>query len=132
MAYCMLNVILNNCPPPCHVVFLYIYIGKIALRYENIGGESKYFGTLNAEHFHACLRQLGMNRDKVAHIGDSLHHDIVGANSAGIASVFITSGIHCEDLAAETGSLPEQAMLEKFFAEEGNIYPTHVLPLCQY
>lgn len=106
--------------------------GKIALRYENLGGECKHFGKPHVEHFQACLRQLGMNPDQVAHIGDSLHHDIVGANAAGIASIFITSGIHCEDLCAETGSLPHETVLGNFFENEGNIFPTHVLPLLQF
>ena len=45
------------------------------------------FGKPNPLHFHACLRNLGISFDTnaklipgVAHVGDSLDHDIVGAN----------------------------------------------------
>jgi len=106
--------------------------GKIALRYENMGAECKYFGKPHMEHFQACLEKLGMRADQVAHVGDSLHHDIVGANAAGIASIFITSGIHCEDLGAGTGILPDESVLGTFFENEGDIYPTHVLPMLQF
>jgi ribonucleotide monophosphatase NagD (HAD superfamily) len=34
----------------------------------------------------------------VAHVGDSLEHDIVGANAAGIDSIFVIGGIHAKDL----------------------------------
>lgn len=106
--------------------------GKIALRYENLGAKCKHFGKPHAEHFQACLQQLGLNADQVAHVGDSLHHDIVGANTAGVASVFITSGIHCDDLGAGFGNLPDETVLGDFFENEGNIYPTHVLPMFHF
>lgn len=106
--------------------------GKIALRYENLGAECKHFGKPHIEHFQACLEKLGMNADQVAHVGDSLHHDVVGANAAGVASIFITSGIHCEDLGAGTGNLPDESALESFFEKEEDIYPTHVLPRLQF
>ena len=44
------------------------------------------FGKPNPRHFHACLKNLGISFDTaksipgVAHVGDSLEHDIVGAN----------------------------------------------------
>lgn len=106
--------------------------GKIALRYETLGAKCKHFGKPHAEHFEACLQKLGMDADRVAHVGDSLHHDIVGANAAGIASVFITSGIHCDDLGASIGTLPDDTVLGDFFENEGSIYPTHVLPMLQF
>lgn len=61
-------------------------------------------------------------------VGDSLHHDIKGANAAGIASLFITScGVHATELelskfgeAADNNSV--RALALKYAA-----YPTHVL-----
>lgn len=41
------------------------------------------FGKPNPRHFHACLKNLGISLKSipgVAHVGDSLEHDIVGAN----------------------------------------------------
>mmetsp|Transcript_17104 Transcript_17104/g.20528 ORF Transcript_17104/g.20528 Transcript_17104/m.20528 type:complete len:230 (-) Transcript_17104:81-770(-) len=107
--------------------------GKIGERYEEMGGSCISFGKPHKSHFDACLRELGklgVSKDRVVHVGDSLHHDIVGANSAGIASIFVTGGIHCGDvdIVDETG-IPCRASLKTLFEKEGNIVPTHVVPM---
>lgn len=100
--------------------------GKIGEYYEKIGGAATYFGKPHEKHFHACLKQLGLDPDKVAHVGDSLHHDISGAMGAGIDSVFVTSGIHGDELKTTFGEMPAQADLEALFEKE-KIIPTHVV-----
>lgn len=66
-------------------------------------------------------------------VGDSLAHDIVGASSAGIDSVFIAGGICGEELGVDakaeqsTFHLSPEA-LEKVFARE-NVTPTWTMPL---
>lgn len=66
-------------------------------------------------------------------VGDSLAHDIVGASSAGIDSVFIAGGICGEELGVDakadksTFRLTPEA-LEKLFARE-NVTPTWTMPL---
>jgi HAD superfamily hydrolase (TIGR01459 family) len=100
--------------------------GKIAAYYENIGGEVTYFGKPFPEHFEACLRKLDLDKSKVAHVGDSLHHDIAGANASGIDSVFVTSGIHLDDLETAFGEMPSLADLESLFDKEKSM-PTHVV-----
>jgi ribonucleotide monophosphatase NagD (HAD superfamily) len=57
-------------------------------------------------------------KDRVVGIGDSIEHDIAGANNAGISSVLVRSGI-----LAELGP----AELEKAFAQHGAT-PDFVLP----
>jgi len=106
--------------------------GKIASRYEKLGGHCEYFGKPYVEHFNASLKKLQMTSAQVAHVGDSLHHDIVGANAAGIASIFVTSGIHCDDLGARHREVPCENVLKDFFEEEGEIFPTHVVPLFRF
>jgi ribonucleotide monophosphatase NagD (HAD superfamily) len=64
----------------------------------------------------------------VAHVGDSLHHDVAGANATGIASVFVVGGVHREELGVELGVLPSNTALEEVFHEHGQT-PTHVVPL---
>lgn len=106
--------------------------GNIARRYEEMGGVVTSFGKPHVEHFEECLRQLGVSRDRVAHVGDSLHHDIKGANDTGIASIFISSGIHAEDLGvAEFGQMPTEVALRELFAQEGQT-PTHVIPAVRF
>ena len=102
--------------------------GTIAKRYEELGGHVEWFGKPEVRHFRACLETLGIAPDRVCHVGDSLHHDIKGANEAGIANIFVTSGIHRGDFGTEFGELPEDPQLSDLFAQEGNIVPTHVVP----
>lgn len=93
-----------------------------------MGGNVTSFGKPHVEHFEACLRDLGLPKEKVAHVGDSLHHDVVGANSTGIASIFVAGGVHREELGSELGELPSMEALEKLFHEHGTT-PTHVVPM---
>ena len=101
--------------------------GRMAQRYLDLGGSCQIFGKPDVEHFEACIRKLGIEKDRVAHVGDSLHHDISGAVKAGIPNVFVTSGIHKQQLNTKFGELPEMDTLEKLFVEE-SIEPTHVVP----
>jgi len=121
--------------------------GRIAQRYrelllevakEETDGLIRIFGKPGVEHFEACLRILGYDKDdesdrlKVAHVGDSLHHDVAGAARAGIPTVFVTSGIHSSQLKqASYGELPSREALQQLFEEEGiaaaGAIPTHVV-----
>jgi ribonucleotide monophosphatase NagD (HAD superfamily) len=102
--------------------------GKIAERYEELGGSCVSFGKPHAPHFEACVRALGLPKDKVVHVGDSLHHDVKGANASGLASVFVVGGIHREELASELGALPTKEKLDEIIAKHNQI-PTHVIPM---
>lgn len=103
--------------------------GKIAKRYTEKGGACTSFGKPNKEHFEACLEELGLPRDRVAHVGDSLHHDIAGANAAGITSIFVTGGIHTDDIDSSPAGYPTRDSLETLFRREGDTIPTHVVPM---
>jgi len=102
--------------------------GKIAKRYEEMGGTVSYFGKPHVPHFEACIRDLGLPKDRVAHVGDSLHHDIAGANASGIPCVFVAGGVHREELGSHLGEVPDEAALEKLFEKHGEV-PTHVVPM---
>lgn len=102
--------------------------GKIANRYKELGGECMMFGKPAPQHFRACLEALGDDVDptRVVHVGDSLHHDIGGANAAGIDSIFVASGIHKDDLRISFGEDPsEEALCRLFLAQD--VEPTHVV-----
>jgi len=113
--------------------------GKIANRYiELLGGMGvddsaistlvRSFGKPHVEHFEACLKKLGLGKDKVVHVGDSLHHDVKGANDTGIDSLFVVGGIHRTELGKELNVLPNQDDLAKLFAKHSQT-PTHVVPM---
>ena len=143
--------------------------GKIAERYRELLIEQTndseganrlvtIYGKPHPEHFIACLRTLEEDRTRkngledpvaplrVAHVGDSLHHDIAGANKAGIPSIFIVGGIHAEELLSDEEDeiysasekqqkprrrMPSETKLQELFEREG-ITPTHVLPVFNY
>ena len=58
--------------------------------------------------FEAALKLLGPDVDpsRVLHCGDSLMHDIAGANAAGIHSLFVAGGIHAEALGIPDAGAP--------------------------
>ena len=133
-------------------------VGKIAERYEKMGGKVTHFGKPNPRHFHACLENLAFDFDTnaknikgVAHVGDSLEHDIAGANDAGIDSVFVLGGIHAkelgliptgteaggvviseddDDVVAGVSSISKGELSTKLHGlfDEKGIWPTHVVP----
>ena len=104
--------------------------GKILQRYQTkYNGKVISFGKPNVEHFEACLRILNLPRHKVVHVGDSLHHDIQGANDTGIDSIFVVGGIHREELNnVDLGKVPTKDTLDQLFTKYQQI-PTHVVPM---
>ena len=92
--------------------------GKLAARYEELGGAVRYNGKPGSEMYQACLAVAPSKSPPLA-IGDSLHHDIAGANGAGIESVLITSGIHAAELGVEDGGALSAERLEALCTEYG-------------
>lgn len=68
----------------------------------------------------------------VVAVGDSLPHDILGAQRAGISSVFVAGGVHFEELGVRQGAgdVPgDDACSAAFLTHlEGEGMPTHVVP----
>lgn len=94
-----------------------ICAGTIALLYEEIGGEVRYHGKPHADIYDTCLALLdGIPRARIAAVGDSLRTDIAGAARAGIDGIFVTGGIHGDELGADA---------------DGNAYPARLNALCR-
>ena len=94
------------CSNPDHVApsrpELVIAPGTIAAMYEAMGGTVRYIGKPHAPIYGACLDALeGLELDEIVAMGDSLEHDIKGANNVGIASCFLTGGIHTGEFALD-------------------------------
>jgi len=64
--------------------------GIIAKMYEELGGRIVYFGKPYASAFQASLESVGRSIPlaRVLHVGDSLDHDIKGANQVNEMHVF--------------------------------------------
>ncbi|XP_023537475.1 pyridoxal phosphate phosphatase [Cucurbita pepo subsp. pepo] len=102
--------------------------GTLASKYEKLGGEVKWMGKPDKIIYQAAMSMVGVDASDSIAVGDSLHHDIKGANAAGIQSVFITGGIHATELGL--GNFDEIADLNsvKALASKYDAYPSYVLP----
>lgn len=61
-------------------------------------------------------------------VGDSLHHDIKGANKCGVTSAFVTGGIHANELGiANFGESAEPDAVQSLVCKYG-AHPSYVLP----
>jgi HAD superfamily hydrolase (TIGR01459 family) len=75
--------------------------GTVAARYAARGGTVHYVGKPHAPVYRACFDALpGIAPSEIVAVGDSLAHDIKGANDAGMHSAFVTQGIHVADFPA--------------------------------
>ncbi len=101
--------------------------GMTARRYEELGGRVDYRGKPHAPVYDECF-SLAPDAGPAIAIGDSLYHDIGGANGAGIDSVLVAGGIHAKDLAAGDGRCIDMGRLDALCHREGQA-PTHVMPL---
>ena len=72
-------------------------MGTIADLYINMGGHVRILGKPNKEIYIESTKKISkLNLSRTIAIGDSLDHDILGANNFEIDSVLISSGIHKE------------------------------------
>ncbi|GJP83166.1 hypothetical protein CLOP_g13360 [Closterium sp. NIES-67] len=66
--------------------------GTLARQYEEMGGVVKCMGKPDPISFRAAQQLTGIPPDSTIMVGDSLHHDILGAASFGIDCVFVAGG----------------------------------------
>jgi HAD superfamily hydrolase (TIGR01459 family) len=105
-----------------------ICAGALAQRYEEMGGEVRYHGKPHESVYESCLDSLHpIPYTRIAAIGDGLRTDIAGAAAVGLSGVFITSGIHAEDLGVEWGAMPNRQGLSDLFEAVG-VTPTMAMP----
>lgn len=87
--------------------------GALAQHYETLGGTVRWHGKPHPSVYESCLSLLGItDKRRLLVIGDSLRTDIAGAKAAGIASLFVTGGIHA-------GEFAEPGALDRALAEAG-------------
>ena len=79
--------------------------GALAQHYEAIGGTVRWHGKPHPSVYESCLSLLSIaDKTRLLAIGDSLRTDIAGAKAAGIASLFVTGGVHAGEF-GEGGAL---------------------------
>jgi len=104
--------------------------GAIADLYAAAGGEVIYAGKPYRPIYDQALAIAAAARgkpaapDRVLAIGDSVRTDLKGAAAFGIDCLFVTAGIHAEELGARED--PDAGALGDIFAASG-LYPKAVM-----
>jgi len=78
--------------------------GALAQRYQDMGGTVHLYGKPHTPIFTAMQSTLACAPERILMVGDSMHHDILGAQSAGWSSLLIRAGIHAPDIDPDTVS----------------------------
>jgi HAD superfamily hydrolase (TIGR01459 family) len=103
--------------------------GSIADLYADMGGEVLYAGK---PHYPIYEKALVSARDRrgappqlsrVLAIGDSVRTDLTGADALGVDCLFVTSGIHAEELGGREA--PDLATLARLF-DDAKVHPRAV------
>tara|TARA_B100000780_G_scaffold14332_2_gene9634 strand:- start:7414 stop:8247 length:834 start_codon:yes stop_codon:yes gene_type:complete len=76
---------------------LVISPGALAYAYVDMGGHVSFYGKPHPGIFDALASSLGVAR--ILMVGDSLEHDIAGAQSAGWDNVLVQGGLYANDFA---------------------------------
>jgi HAD superfamily hydrolase (TIGR01459 family) len=103
--------------------------GAVADLYASLGGEVLYAGKPHRPIYETALAKAAAARgekprlDRVLAIGDSVRTDLAGATAFGIDCLFVTAGIHAEELGGR--ETPDAALLQSIFAD-AKIFPKAV------
>jgi HAD superfamily hydrolase (TIGR01459 family) len=103
--------------------------GAVADLYEHLGGEVLWAGKPHRPIYQRAVAEAELRRgnnvwlQRVLAIGDSVRTDITGAARFGIDSLFVTGGIHAEELGERHD--PDPAAMDRIFASAG-VEPTAV------
>ncbi|MGX9355183.1 TIGR01459 family HAD-type hydrolase [Roseobacteraceae bacterium S113] len=97
--------------------------GTLAFAYRDAGGQVRFYGKPHRPIFDALQSALGAKR--LLMVGDSLEHDIAGAQTAGWDSLLIQGGLYSEAFAAA----PAGAVLSELVAKTGCLPPTYRMDL---
>jgi HAD superfamily hydrolase (TIGR01459 family) len=89
--------------------------GAIADLYQRMGGRVQWHGKPGQDAYRHIRKVMGVDGAGLG-IGDSLAHDIAGANTAGLDGLFITGGIHRGDLPSPPTPETVMALGKKFNA----------------
>ena len=103
--------------------------GALAQAYDRMGGTSLYFGKPHPPIYDLAMSRLEaltgapVDRSRVLAVGDGPATDLIGAQQEGLDALFITGGIHGEDIADPS----DRSQVDAFLAGEGTA-ARHVAP----
>jgi HAD superfamily hydrolase (TIGR01459 family) len=99
--------------------------GALADRYHSLGGEVLYAGKPHRPIYDDALALAAKRRghrvalDRILAIGDSVRTDLKGATTLGVDCLFVTAGIHAEELGSR--DKPDAGALGAIFAAAGTV-----------
>ena len=94
--------------------------GALARRYAAMGGTVKIFGKPETPIYDAAIAELdelsvvALAREKVLAIGDGAETDLLGAARAGIDCLFVTEGVHRDEIYGPDDRLDREALATLF------------------
>ena len=103
--------------------------GAVADLYAALGGEVLYAGKPHRPIYETALAKAAAARgheprlDRMLAIGDSVRTDLAGATAFGIDCLFVTAGIHAEELGGR--ETPDAKLLQSIFAD-AKVFPKAV------
>lgn len=103
--------------------------GALAERYRSIGGRVLMAGKPHSPIYRLAFERITelcggpVDRSEMLAIGDAVPTDLAGAAAAGLDSLFVSSGIHGDDLGSDRFS-PEADQVEKFVEKIVRQLPT--------
>lgn len=110
--------------------------GALARRYEELGGKTIYAGKPHPPIYRAAVAaaEAALGRSlspaRTLAIGDAMRTDIAGAQRQGLDALFITAGIHYDEVHGEGGRAAAENLGELFSREKLWPFATaHVLAL---
>jgi len=101
--------------------------GALAREYEAMGGQVAYRGKPDPAVYHLAVQRLGVDRKRIAVVGDALETDVKGARAADLAAIWCTGGIHAEALGVSYGVPADPAKAAQLAAHEGQT-PQAIIP----
>lgn len=105
--------------------------GAVARLYEEMGGESLYFGKPHPAIYDLARARLAqmdalVPERNILALGDGIATDIAGAMGEDIDSLFLTAGLAAEEIPLDGAGRPDPTALDTFISEH-EISPTYTM-----
>lgn len=101
--------------------------GELGRRYEAMGGVVHYIGKPYPAVYEYCRGLFpDVESARTIAIGDSMFHDVMGGARSGLATAFVTDGIHNNDFAGLTLEAQQREALSGI-ARDFGVWPTWVI-----
>lgn len=101
--------------------------GALAARYAEMGCQVILRGKPDPVIYLRCVEMMGANPFRTAVIGDALETDMAGATAAGLTGIWVTGGIHAQELDSGYGKPADPLRIAAACHAHG-LAPTAVLP----